>query len=294
MPGICSVRPYDSAFESAQIALANGRQLHVKANNPARNQYIKEVRLNGKNVDTVYLTYDQILEGGELEFVLSSKPSSDWGVSQETRPYSMTVRPVAAAPYTSAATMLFEDNVSVDLNTNTPDAHIRYTLDGTDPTEASMTYTGPFTLTESCLIKAVALSEGYAPSGVAVINVVKACHHPALNREFSENGVNYRYYEGGFTRTAMIGNSPVVSKGVLPEPSLDFVKAEDHYGIIFDGYIQVPEKGIWEFATCTDDGSVLLIDGEKVVDNDGGTCCDYCHRKSCSRSRLPFIQTSLF
>jgi hypothetical protein len=68
----------------------------------------------------------------------------------------------------------------------------------------------------------------------------------------------------------MIENSPVVSTGVLPEPSLDFVQAEDHYGIIFDGYIQVPAKGIWEFATCTDDGSVLLIDGVKVVDNDGG------------------------
>lgn len=60
------------------------------------------------------------MAGGVLEFVLSSKPSSDWGVPQEARPYSMTVKPVAAAPYTSAATILFEDKVSMDLNSNTP------------------------------------------------------------------------------------------------------------------------------------------------------------------------------
>ena len=257
-------------FESAQVALANGRSLHIKANNPARNHYIKEVRLNGKVIDTVYLTYDQIMEGGELEFILNSTPSSDWCVSKESRPYSMTVQPMAAAPYTSAGTELFEDEISVYLNSNTPDAFIRYTLDGTDPTEKSMTYTGPFTLTESCLIKAVAFRDGYAPSAVSVINAVKASHYPALNLVRSVNGVNYRYYEGTFTSTHMIEKFPVVSTGVLPEPSLDFVHAEDHYGIIFDGYIQIPEKGVWEFATCTDDGSVLLIDGVKVVENDGG------------------------
>lgn len=51
---------------------------------------------------------------------------------------------------------------------------------------------------------------------------------------------------------------------------MDCVKIEDHYGIIFEGYIDIPHTGVWEFATCTDDGSVLYIDEVKVVDNDGG------------------------
>lgn len=257
-------------FGDAEISLANGRSLHIKANNPSRNRHIKEVRLKGMAIDKVYLTYDQIMEGGELEFILCSKPCREWGVSQESRPYSMSTEPAVSAPYTTASTVLFEDSVSVDLHSNTPDSHIRYTLDGTDPTESSKIYTEPFLLTESCLIKAVAYREGFKPSGVSVINVVKTCYLPATDRALSVNGVNYRYHEGVFARTDMIEKFPVVSRGVLPEPSLDFVQAEDHYGIVFEGYIQVPAKGIWEFATCTDDGSVLSIDGVKVVDNDGG------------------------
>ena len=34
--------------------------------------------------------------------------------------------------------------------------------------------------------------------------------------------------------------------------------------------MDVPEDGIWEFMTKTDDGSVMYVDGQLVVDNDGG------------------------
>ena len=37
---------------------------------------------------------------------------------------------------------------------------------------------------------------------------------------------------------------------------------------VFEGLIRIPERGVWEFFTRSDDGSVLLIDGCKVVDND--------------------------
>ena len=37
---------------------------------------------------------------------------------------------------------------------------------------------------------------------------------------------------------------------------------------MFEGLIRIPERGVWEFFTRSDDGSVLLIDGRKVVDND--------------------------
>ena len=42
-------------------------------------------------------------------------------------------------------------------------ATIRYTLDGTEPTENSKEYTGPFTLEKSCDIFARSYKEGMEP-----------------------------------------------------------------------------------------------------------------------------------
>ena len=55
----------------------------------------------------------------------------------------------------------------------------------------------------------------------------------------------------------------------MPQPSIDGAPDEDHYGYVFTGLIDVPSEGLWEFAVASDDGAVLYIDGEKVVDNDG-------------------------
>lgn len=63
--------------------------------------------------------------------------------------------------------------------------------------------------------------------------------------------------------------SKVTRTGTMPEPSINDAGVEDYFGYEFEGYIDVPEKAVWEFVTKSDDGSVLYIDGRKVVDNDG-------------------------
>ena len=40
-------------------------------------------------------------------------------------------------------------------------------------------------------------------------------------------------------------------------------------GLVFEGYVKVPEDGIYSFYTYSDDGSTLAIDGRTTVDNDG-------------------------
>ena len=55
-----------------------------------RNRYVKEVRLNGKPYTKLYLTHADILAGGTLEFVMSSKPNKKRGLQPEAKPYSMT------------------------------------------------------------------------------------------------------------------------------------------------------------------------------------------------------------
>jgi len=47
------------------------------------------------------------------------------------------------------------------------------------------------------------------------------------------------------------------------------VAANSNFGYIYNGFITVTELGTYEFSTTSDDGSVLLLDGIQVVDNDG-------------------------
>lgn len=51
----------------------------------------------------------------------------------------------------------FTDQVTVTLETDTPNADIHYTTDGSAPTPNSSRYTGPFTLTETMTVKAIAV-----------------------------------------------------------------------------------------------------------------------------------------
>lgn len=51
-------------------------------------------------------------------------------------------------------------SVDVTITTNTADADIYYTLDGSDATPGATLYTGPITITETTTLKAVAVKEG--------------------------------------------------------------------------------------------------------------------------------------
>lgn len=66
----------------------------------------------------------------------------------------------------------------------------------------------------------------------------------------------------------MLGATALKS-GILPEPSIDGAEVEDSFGFEFTGYLFIPADGIYDFYTESDDGSVLMIGSEVVVDNDG-------------------------
>ncbi|MDE6369399.1 MAG: glycoside hydrolase family 92 protein, partial [Muribaculaceae bacterium] len=48
--------------------------------------YIQEVRLNGEPYEKSYIEFDQIKNGGTLEFVMGATPSETFGVNSDARP----------------------------------------------------------------------------------------------------------------------------------------------------------------------------------------------------------------
>ena len=73
-------------LESATLRLPDGKQFEIKApKKSAEEIYIQSARLNGKKYDKTYITHQDILNGGTLEFKMGSKPSS-WGTGRDSRP----------------------------------------------------------------------------------------------------------------------------------------------------------------------------------------------------------------
>jgi CSLREA domain-containing protein len=74
----------------------------------------------------------------------------------------------AASPTISPAGGTHERSVVVSITNNAIGAKVRYTLDGSDPTETHGTlYTGPFTVAADLTVRAIAIHGGWLPSEIA-------------------------------------------------------------------------------------------------------------------------------
>jgi surface protein len=66
-----------------------------------------------------------------------------------------------------ATPVISQNRNTITISTETEEATIYYTMDGSEPTSESMQYTGSFKITEDCVIKAIAFREGYHASEIA-------------------------------------------------------------------------------------------------------------------------------
>ena len=252
-------------FPKAVVRLANGRTLTVTADNPRRSVYIASVTLDGKPIDRNYITYDELMQGGELHFALRPRPDYERGTDDAAAPHSLTRGEVVSIPYTTQNVSLFTEPIAVALATTTSGAEIRYTLDGSEPTETSALYAAPVPVDRSLTLKAKGFKPGAAPSRTLTLEAEKAVFRKGApaGETATRPGVAYSYYEGVFSCVNDIRKGKYVSSGTMPAPSIAQAPQEDHFAYVFTGLILIPERGVW------DDGSVLTIGDRRVVDNDG-------------------------
>ena len=88
--------------------------------------------------------------------------------------------------------------------------------------------------------------------------------HPVTN-------LTYRFYHGTWGKMPDFSKLKPRKEGKLPSGRFDLSARDrdDGFGFVFNGDFHCPVDGEYVFATSSDDGSQLFIDGKKVVDNDG-------------------------
>ncbi|MDR5589042.1 GH92 family glycosyl hydrolase [Christiangramia sp. SM2212] len=77
-PGSVDYAIGSPAISEATLYLDNGNTFKVIAKNQSdKNVYIKKVELNGKELTEPFIKHDEIMNGGELKFWMSSKPNKN-------------------------------------------------------------------------------------------------------------------------------------------------------------------------------------------------------------------------
>jgi hypothetical protein len=81
----------------------------------------------------------------------------------------------------------------------------------------------------------------------------------------------WKLFHGSWPKVPDWNTLKPVKTGELKHGFFDIALAnrKDNFGIQFEGQIKIPKDGSYEFILTSDDGSLLFIDGNKIVDNDG-------------------------
>ncbi len=162
-------------FKKITINLENGNTFTIKAPNVSnKNIYIQSAKLNGKNYKKSFITHNQIMKGGTLEFDMSNEPNKSYGKENKDCPQSIIkddlIEPV---PFMKARSLTFKDSLIVELEVPFDEANIYYTLDGTEPSDSSTLYNKPLVLKETTLVRAVVYGKNHTPSNVISTKFIK-------------------------------------------------------------------------------------------------------------------------
>jgi len=82
-------------------------------------------------------------------------------------------------------------------------------------------------------------------------------------------GLTYGYYERSVRRAAALAQWVPTARDTVATVGLRGTERAEQFGARLTGFLRVPADGVYEFALLSDDGSVLQVAGQTVVDHDG-------------------------
>ncbi|MBL7826621.1 MAG: alpha-L-fucosidase [Saprospiraceae bacterium] len=159
---------------------------------------------------------------------------------------------------------------SVRISCPTSGTVIRYTIDGTPVKETSPTYSGLIFPDSACVVRTRAYKAGWMASHEMKLEVNSYNFKPALNLlRAPAPGLAMRAttVDGKYTTTS-IQTGETQNTAIVSAIELEPI-CETKCGMIWSGYINLAQTGGYQFWLESDDGSLLYIDQEKIVDNDG-------------------------
>ncbi len=169
------------------------------------------------------------------------------------------------------------DKAKIELAAPISSAKIFYTLDGSDPNENSAEYKGAFEISldqnEKKELKTIVVTANGRKSVTYPATLLRRQYLEPIGRMIDKyNYVSFSYYKNLFKSVTEMDAITPTEKGSSQSIGLaQFAKKQDlkePFGVIFTGLLSVQNDGIYEFQLESDDGAVLRIGDETVIDND--------------------------
>ncbi len=182
-------------FERVRLTLEDGKQFEVIAKGLSnKNCYVKSVKLNGKTLERSFITCEEVLNGGTLEFTMTNQPNSAWATQPENCPVvRIPSESIVIVPTINADSDTFFDSLMVSMSHPVEGVKIYYTLDGTMPSDSALLYEKPICLKGNTVIRAAAEQDGRWSNVIdAQYYLIDARHSVKL-----ENKYNEQYEAGG-------------------------------------------------------------------------------------------------
>lgn len=150
-------------FDKAVINLENGKKftiLNANASIGRNNIYLQGMNLAKHAYNKLYITNDDIINGGDFEVFTGRLPNQIFVQDLERPTSKITDDLIIANPYFSNSTKTFTQPFNIEIKCAENDAKIYYTLDGSSPTSLSAIYDKPFIISATTQIKAIAIKNG--------------------------------------------------------------------------------------------------------------------------------------
>ncbi len=161
----------------------------------------------------------------------------------------------------------FHGEVSAELF-HTMSDEIRYSFGNQELTKESVKYNDAINISKNTDLHAAAFEDDRKGQEMTY-HFISTSLHPALNPENFNPGLKYSYFEGEWKQMPDFSKMTPIREGTAEYIHLNMNHREDYFGLVFEGYIKVPYDGVYTFFVVSDDGAFILVDGEKIVDNDG-------------------------
>lgn len=165
---------------------------------------------------------------------------------------------------------IFIGDLSLEIVDESGNAEIRYTLDGSEPSASSPVYKSPVTISQTTTIAARSFRNGQPISGTVRRTLKKVMAAPASGLTVFAPDLQFFYFEGDWAKMPNFDREKAVKQGTSKGFDRSARKKDgEHYGFEYRGFINVPADDVYTFSTASDDGSLLWINNQLVVDNDG-------------------------
>ncbi len=189
--------------------------------------------------------------------------------------------PQPEQPGGSTERIVFTDSASLSLTSVRP-MKIVYTTDGTLPTPRSQEYTAPIPLRRTTTIRTACVLPCGIMGPVRDIYAQKEALHSAVllsPQDTLDSGLLLSIYKGTYLSPYQLPATPTTTKRVGDLRALRTqtrvpanVRGVDNYAATAEGFLQIPEDGVYEFST---NNHQLWVDGRLLVDNAQMACPRY-------------------